>query len=267
MPFEHQETLFHCEGEGALEQVTPSVCGVLLLGDIQKLTDHSPGQLGLGGPASAGVWTQGLFLSQPFCYFVIEEFSWFSHRRTLVYNLGLLVVAILLSNCDCYRLDDQIYSSLECVIHCFMQVSFHLGTSGIFKLLKSHFRGHRSVCYLFHSKFGYIFHLSRCLPAVHTWSLLAQWASYNLLISVYVLSSQRNYKSCLKLFTLNHLLILYYILWPPDSVTTLANEQLCLYEKKKHTKAVQPLLTNFISFLRPWVELMSKRSSLWEHHS
>ena len=42
VPFEHQETLFHCEGE---------VVGCPSLRDIQKLSGHGPGKPALGGPA------------------------------------------------------------------------------------------------------------------------------------------------------------------------------------------------------------------------
>ena len=48
---EHQETLFHCEGDPALAQVVWGGCGVSILGDIQKLPGRDPGQLALGGPA------------------------------------------------------------------------------------------------------------------------------------------------------------------------------------------------------------------------
>lgn len=41
-------------------------CGASILGLLQGLTGHGPGQLGLGGPASAGVWTRGSSPSQPF---------------------------------------------------------------------------------------------------------------------------------------------------------------------------------------------------------
>ena len=41
---EHQETLFYCEGDSALEQVAQGVSGVSILGDIQNLTGHLPKQ-------------------------------------------------------------------------------------------------------------------------------------------------------------------------------------------------------------------------------
>ena len=34
-----------------LDQVSQRVCGGSVLGDIQKLPGHGPGQLALGGPA------------------------------------------------------------------------------------------------------------------------------------------------------------------------------------------------------------------------
>ena len=51
VPFEHQETLFHCEGDGALAQVAQGGCGVSILGDTQKPSGHGLGQQTLGGPA------------------------------------------------------------------------------------------------------------------------------------------------------------------------------------------------------------------------
>lgn len=55
-PSEHQGTLFHCEGDRALAQLTLGGCGVSILGDIQKLSGHGPRQPGLGDSA----WAWGL---------------------------------------------------------------------------------------------------------------------------------------------------------------------------------------------------------------
>lgn len=49
---EHQETLFHYEGDRALAQVAQRDCGVSIIGYIQKKpSGHSPGQAALGVPA------------------------------------------------------------------------------------------------------------------------------------------------------------------------------------------------------------------------
>jgi len=50
-PSKHQETLLHCEGDQALAQVAQGDCGASILGDIQKLPGHGPGQLALAGSA------------------------------------------------------------------------------------------------------------------------------------------------------------------------------------------------------------------------
>ena len=42
-PSEHQETLFHCEGDRVLAQAAQGTCGVSLLGDIQKPPGCGPG--------------------------------------------------------------------------------------------------------------------------------------------------------------------------------------------------------------------------------
>ncbi|KAK4806812.1 hypothetical protein QYF61_005608, partial [Mycteria americana] len=47
VPSEHQETLFDCEGDRALERVVQGCCGVSLLGDIRKPFGYGPGQLAL----------------------------------------------------------------------------------------------------------------------------------------------------------------------------------------------------------------------------
>lgn len=44
-----QETLFYCEGDGALTQVTQRAGGVSVCGYLQKPPGHGPGQLALGG--------------------------------------------------------------------------------------------------------------------------------------------------------------------------------------------------------------------------
>ena len=51
VPCERQETPFCCEGDQALAQVAQGGCGISILGGIQKLRGHSPGQPGLGGLA------------------------------------------------------------------------------------------------------------------------------------------------------------------------------------------------------------------------
>jgi len=48
---DHQELLFCCEGDQTLAQISQRCCGVLLLGDTQKLSRHGPGQQSLGVPA------------------------------------------------------------------------------------------------------------------------------------------------------------------------------------------------------------------------
>lgn len=53
---EHQKILFHCGGDQALAQVVQGGCGLFIPRDTQKLFEHSPGQLALGGSAS----TRGL---------------------------------------------------------------------------------------------------------------------------------------------------------------------------------------------------------------
>ncbi|KAK4818675.1 hypothetical protein QYF61_017420 [Mycteria americana] len=45
---QHQGRLFHYEGDRALAQVAQRCCGVSILGDIQKLSGHGPGQLAAG---------------------------------------------------------------------------------------------------------------------------------------------------------------------------------------------------------------------------
>ena len=47
---EHQETLFYCEGNWALERVVQRACGIFYLADIQKLSLQGPGQPSLGDP-------------------------------------------------------------------------------------------------------------------------------------------------------------------------------------------------------------------------
>ena len=43
--FDHQESLFHCEGGEALGQDAQRGCGVSILGGIQKLSGHCPGHV------------------------------------------------------------------------------------------------------------------------------------------------------------------------------------------------------------------------------
>ena len=50
VPSEHQEILFCCGSDQALAQVPRGGCGISLLGDIQKLSGHGPGQSALGDP-------------------------------------------------------------------------------------------------------------------------------------------------------------------------------------------------------------------------
>jgi len=54
-PSEHQQTLFDCEGDGALARVPHGGCGVSILGDTQKPSGYGPGQLAPGVPGSAGL--------------------------------------------------------------------------------------------------------------------------------------------------------------------------------------------------------------------
>lgn len=82
------------EGDPVLAQFAQGGCGASILGLILRLVSHGPGQLGLGDLASAGVWNGGSSPSQPFCCSVIQELSWFPHRKTLVCNMALLVLTI-----------------------------------------------------------------------------------------------------------------------------------------------------------------------------
>lgn len=41
---------FYCEGDVTLDQVSQKGCGVPILGDIQNLTRHGPGQAAFAGP-------------------------------------------------------------------------------------------------------------------------------------------------------------------------------------------------------------------------
>lgn len=45
---EYQEMLFSCEGDRTLAQVTLRGCRIHLLGNIQTLSVHSPGQSAVG---------------------------------------------------------------------------------------------------------------------------------------------------------------------------------------------------------------------------
>ena len=51
VPSEHQERLSYCEDDRAVTQVAQRGCVVFILGDIQTLTGHGPGQPAVGGPA------------------------------------------------------------------------------------------------------------------------------------------------------------------------------------------------------------------------
>jgi len=49
-----EEELLHCEGDGALEQVTQGGCEISLSGDIQDPPGRGNVQPAVGDPASAG---------------------------------------------------------------------------------------------------------------------------------------------------------------------------------------------------------------------
>jgi len=51
IPSEHQETLFHHEGDGALAQVAQGGSRISILGHIQKPRGQAPGQPVLDDPA------------------------------------------------------------------------------------------------------------------------------------------------------------------------------------------------------------------------
>lgn len=44
MTLEHQETLLYWEGDGAPVQVSARGCEFSILGDIEKMSGHGPGQ-------------------------------------------------------------------------------------------------------------------------------------------------------------------------------------------------------------------------------
>ena len=50
IPFKHKKTLFYCDGDQTLEQITQRGCGVFILGDIQNPAGHSPEQPALADP-------------------------------------------------------------------------------------------------------------------------------------------------------------------------------------------------------------------------
>jgi len=54
VPAEHEEELFHSEGDGALEQAAQGGGGVSFSGDIQESPGQGPVQPALGDPALAG---------------------------------------------------------------------------------------------------------------------------------------------------------------------------------------------------------------------
>ena len=66
---QHQETLFHCEGDWGLAKVTQGGCRVSIHGDIQKPSGHGPGQLPQGVSAWAAgldqITSRGVFQPQP----------------------------------------------------------------------------------------------------------------------------------------------------------------------------------------------------------
>jgi len=54
VPAEHEEELFHSEGDRALDRVAQRGCGVSFSGDIQEQPGLGPVQPAVGDPASAG---------------------------------------------------------------------------------------------------------------------------------------------------------------------------------------------------------------------
>lgn len=50
-PSEHEEKLFYCEGDRALQQAAQGGCRITILEDAEKSSGHSPGHPALGGPA------------------------------------------------------------------------------------------------------------------------------------------------------------------------------------------------------------------------
>jgi len=54
VPSEHEEELFHSEGDGALAQAAQGGCGVSFSADIQDPPGRSPVQPAVGDPALAG---------------------------------------------------------------------------------------------------------------------------------------------------------------------------------------------------------------------
>lgn len=69
IPFEHQETFFHCEGHRALAQVTQSGCGVSNLGNLKSHQDMVLGswRWHCSSRGLDQVTSRGPFQPQPFC--------------------------------------------------------------------------------------------------------------------------------------------------------------------------------------------------------
>jgi len=93
---EHQEILFHCEGDQALAQVVQGGGGVSVLGDTEKPSRHGPGQTALAGPGGARgldhTTSRGAFQPQSFCHSV-----WSVHKATHPQQLCMPFVNISVS--------------------------------------------------------------------------------------------------------------------------------------------------------------------------
>ncbi|KAK4805788.1 hypothetical protein QYF61_000394 [Mycteria americana] len=83
---EHQETMFHCEGDRALEQVAQKWCGVSRLGDIEKLSGHGPGQPALASRAQIPNCTE-------------SELTWLGNEDSHDDKAGILCLPAAGSRC------------------------------------------------------------------------------------------------------------------------------------------------------------------------